>query len=89
MKDLPNVEAMRCEPVEPCHPVGLTVGSVTFGPNKDAPCYDPALVLAQSEVERLREGNRKLLDTMAAAKRWYRDEYKPADGADVVYPWED
>ena len=38
------------------------VGSITFAPNKNAPCYDPAVVLAQAEVERLREGNRKLLD---------------------------
>ena len=52
MKDLPNVEEMRCDHVEPCQPVGLAVGSITFAPNKDAPCYDPAVVLAQSDEAR-------------------------------------
>ena len=69
MDKLPNVEAMRTtrpfddDLADLPHTVSAgVVGSITFGPDKSNPLHDPALVLAQSDVERLRAGNRKLMD---------------------------
>lgn len=63
MKDLPNVERILCEPTEPLvTATGLQVGSITFPPSQSNPLHDPALVIAQAEVERLRAGNRRLMD---------------------------
>lgn len=75
MDNLPNIEVMKSRDFDTdLHgpaPV-LTVGSITFGANKEAPCHDPALVLAQSEVERLRAGNRKLLNENNDLRRQIR-----------------
>ena len=67
MDKLPYVEVMKSRDFDtdlhdPMPVLPGVVGSITFAPNKDAPCHDPAQVLAQSEVERLRAGNRVLLD---------------------------
>ncbi|MCR4302265.1 MAG: hypothetical protein NUV51_11680 [Sulfuricaulis sp.] len=74
MKNLPNVEVMRSRDFdddlrEPTPILPGVVGSITFSPDKSNPVHDPALVIAQAEVERLRAGNRKLLDENNELKR--------------------
>ena len=64
------------------------VGSIAFNANKNTPCYCAECVVLRAEVERLRHGNRVLLDKLFAAKRWYFIEYGIEEGADVIYPWE-
>lgn len=93
MKDIPNIEVMRSRDFDtdlhdPMPIMPGIVGSITFNANKNAPCYDPALVLAQAEVERLREGNRKLLDTLARAKSWYNKYHGIEYGEQRTPPWE-
>jgi len=94
MDKLPNIEVMRItrpfddDLHEPTPVLPGVVGSITFGPNKGAPCYDPTLVLAQAEVERLRDGNRRLLDTLARARKWYNKTHGAEYGAERMPPWE-
>ena len=73
---------------DPAAVLHSVTGSITFAPSKDAPCYDAALVLAQAEVERLREGNRVALGTIARARRWYNEHHGIEYGPERVPPWE-
>jgi len=43
------------------------VGSITFNADKNAPCYCAECVVLRAEVERLRVGNRALLDELTVA----------------------
>ena len=77
MDKLPNVEVMRSRDFdddlhEPAPILPGVVGSITFAPDRWNPAHDPAVVAAQSEVERLRAGNRKLLDENNELRRQIR-----------------
>ncbi len=78
MDKLPNIEEMRItrpfdtELHEPTSILPGAVGAITFAPNKDAPTYCAGCILLQAEVERLRAGNRKLLDENNELKRLLR-----------------
>ena len=66
----------------------MTIGSITFAPDQSKPCYLPAQVLAQAEVERLRMGNRQLLDQLRRAREWYIREYENEAHFNPIPPWE-
>jgi hypothetical protein len=60
-------------PVSVAWPIGydhsaapVVVGSITFGPDKSNPCHCGNCVTMQAEVERLRAGNRNLLNERAS-----------------------
>lgn len=74
--------------VQDLQAVGMMTGSITFAPNVNAPCHDSALVIAQAEVDRLRSGNRKLLDQLAVARQWYNAKHGTEYGTNRTPPWE-
>ena len=68
----------------------MIAGKETHHPEERQHDLVPAdsTALLQKDVERLREGNAKLLRQLAAARDWY-DEENPAElGHDQVYPWD-
>jgi len=48
--------------LDPINGSAPVVGSITFAPDKANPAHDPEKIVLQAEVERLRAGNRQLLD---------------------------
>lgn len=59
MNDLEKLDT-ALEP-QPTEMIGLIKGSITFNPNKDAPCHCPTCVVLEQDVTRLRLGNAAIL----------------------------
>lgn len=75
------------DPIEQTHTVPIIVGSA-IPPNTNCTAAVPAESWLYAEIDRLREGNDRLLHQLAEARRWYQIEHGVDSAPMPVPPWE-